>query len=275
MDFIQQVIDFIKTNTGTTSDAIAWAMLIVGLLIVIFGLIGVVISIVLFFKYHKLNKQKNSCGLTGLEAARKILDDNGLQHIKVKATGSLIWGNSYSHYFKKVRLRRFTYKKDSVTSLAMAAQKSSLAIMDKEGDPIMKTRNILIPIQFFGPLMFLPMVIVGIVLDVVIAVMNNTTPNYLITFICAGVGVLFYAVSFALCGVILKAETKAQAKSIEILRSEKMANEQEIEAIKGLYKLYNLEYVNNMILAFLELVLKVLQIVAAAQGNSANSSSSN
>lgn len=272
---MQKIIDYIKQATGTTSDGIAMAMLIVAGLIIIFALIGVGISITLWVKYHHLNKTKNSCGLTGEEAARRILDNNGLSHIKVKATGSLIWGNSYSHYFKKVRLRRFTYKKDSVTSLAMAAQKSSLAILDKENDPVMKTRNVLIPIEFFGPIMFLPMIIVGVILDIIIANNNNTKPNFLITFICAGIGVLFYAISFALTAVILKAETKAQAKSIEILKKEGLATSEEIKEIQGLYKIYNLEYVNNMILAFLELVLRVLQIIAAAQGSSSRSSSSN
>ena len=110
------IIELIKDATGTTSDGIAIAMLIVGILIIIFALVGIVISIFLWVKYHKLNKTKNSCGLTGEQAARRILDNNGLQHIRVKCTGSLIFGNSYSHVFKKVRLRRFTYKKDSVTS---------------------------------------------------------------------------------------------------------------------------------------------------------------
>lgn len=266
---MQAIIDLIKEGTGTTSDGIAIAMLIVGILIVIFALVGVSISIVLFFKYHRLNKTKNTCGLTGEQAARKILDDNGLEHIKVKCTGSIIWGNSYSHYFKKLRLRRFTYKKDSVTSLAMAAQKSSLAILDKENDPVMKTRNVLIPLQIFGPIMFLPLVVIGVIIDLLIAMNNDTSPNFVFTFIMAGLGLAFYVVAFALTVVILKAETKAQAKSIEILRKEKLATESEIEDIKGLYKIYNLEYINNMIMAFLELLLRVLQIVAAVQGNSA------
>ena len=264
---MQVIIDFIKQYTGTTSDGIAIAMFIVMVLIALFALVGVSISIVLFFKYHKLNKTKNSCGLTGEQAARRILDNNGLEHIKVKCTGSLIFGNSYSHYFKKVRLRRFTYKKDSVTSLAMAAEKSALAVMDKEKDPIMKTRNILIPLEFFGPIMFVPLVVIGLILDVVLAIINNTGFNILWTIVFAGIGLLFYVAAFALTVVVLKAETKAQARSIEILRSENLATEEEIESIKGLYKLYNLEYINNMILAFLELLLRVLQIVAAAQGS--------
>lgn len=269
---MQTIINFIKENTGTTSDGIAWAMLVVGALIIIFGCIGIGISIVLWFKYHRLNKQQNSCGMTGQEVARKILDDNGLQNIAVKATGSLIWGNSYSHYFHKLRLRRFTYKKKSVTSLAMAAQKSSLAILDKEKDSLMKKRNILIPLQFFGPIMFLPLIIIGIAIDLAIAFAAKKDPNFIVTFICAGLGLVFYIIAFALTIVILKVETKAQQRSIEILKEEKLANDSEIEDIKGLYKIYNLEYINNMILAFLELVLRVLQIIAAAQGSSSKSS---
>ena len=77
---MQYLIDLIKGWTGTTSDAIAIAMLIVMALIIVFALVGIGINIVLFFKYHKLNKTKNSCGLTGEEAARRILDNNGLCH---------------------------------------------------------------------------------------------------------------------------------------------------------------------------------------------------
>ena len=271
MELFQKLIDLIKDKTGTTSDGIAIAMIIVGIFIIIFASVGLVISFILWLKYHKLNKTKNSCGLTGEEAARRILDNNGLQHIKVKCTGSILWGNSYSHVFKKVRLRRFTYKKDSVTSLAMAAQKSALAVMDKEKDPIMKTRNVLIPLQLFGPLMFIPLVVIGVIIDLVIVMQTGGTPTFIATFISAGLGLLFYIVSFALTVVILKAETKAQARSIEILKDERLATDDEIESIKELYKLYNLEYINNMIMAFLELLMRILQIVAAAQGSAARS----
>ncbi|MBP5342763.1 zinc metallopeptidase [bacterium] len=272
MGFFEAILELIKSNTGTTSDGIAIAMLVVGFLIVIFGFVGVGISIVLFFRYFRLNRTKNSCGLTGEQVARKILDDNGLENIKVKCTGSLIWGNSYSHFFHKVRLRRLIHKKKSITALAMASQKSALAIMDKENDPIMKTRNTLIPLQLFGPLMFLPLIVVGVVIDFVLAFINGTEPSFIGTFIAAGLGVAFYVVSFALTAVILKAETKAQARSIEILREDGLATEEEIENIRDLYKIYNLEYINNMILAFLELILRVLQIIASAQGSSSRSS---
>ncbi len=114
-------------------------MFVVLVLLAIALIVAFVISICLAISYVKYNKKKNSVGKTGEQVARKILDDNGLEHIAVSKNGSILFGNSYSHFLKKkVRLRRLTWQKDSVTSLAMAAQKSSLAVMDKEGDPSMK-----------------------------------------------------------------------------------------------------------------------------------------
>ena len=80
-----------------------------------------------------------------MEIARSILDANGLEKIKVKRTGSLLFGNSYSHYFKKVRLRGFIRHEKSLTSIGMGVQKAALAILDKEGDADMKKRIRLVP----------------------------------------------------------------------------------------------------------------------------------
>ena len=127
------------------SPALQWAIFIVGVLIAVVAIISVSISVWLFVKYITYNRQKNSAGITGSEAARKILDNNGLTHIRVSTFGSLLFGNSYSHYFNKVRLRRLTTKKKSITSLAMGAEKSALAILDKNGDTDMKKRVALTP----------------------------------------------------------------------------------------------------------------------------------
>ena len=83
------------------------ALTVVGVLIAIVGMVSGIISLWLIAKYYKYNRRSNSIGMTGMEIARSILDRNGLEHIGVKRTGSLWFGNSYSHYFKKVRLRSF------------------------------------------------------------------------------------------------------------------------------------------------------------------------
>ena len=245
-----------------------WAIFIVACLIVLVALVSSCVAIWLAIKYIVYNRRMNSKGITGAEAAREILDKNGLQKIKVSTFGSLLFGNSYSHYFKKVRIRRLTNKKPSITSLAIGAQKASLAILDKEGDKDMKTRIILTPLMYFGPFAFIPLLIVGILIDVIVFGFNGWC-----TMIFAGLGLLFYVISFVLSVMVLKTEVKAQKKAVQILKDDDMATEEEIDMMKELFKLYNIQYVNDLIMEFLQMLLKILQFVAKIQVNSSSNSS--
>lgn len=242
------------------STAIQWAIFIVGCLIAVVAVIAGIISIWLFIKYIKFNRKENSANLSGGEAARKILDQNCLQHINVSTFGSLLFGNSYSHYFKKVRLRRLTADKKSITSLAMGAEKSALAILDKEGDKDMKARVLLTPLMYFGPIAFIPIVAVGVAIDIFL--MNFTGVASIIAAIL-GLGV--YAISFVLSIKTLKTEIKAQNRACQILKQEKMATEEEIGMMQELFKVYNIQYINDIILEFLQLIMRALQLIAKAQ----------
>lgn len=232
------------------------ALMIVGLLIVIVGAGSLVVSVWLSLKYVAYNKRENSAGLTGEEVARKILDDNGLQNIKVKVTGSIMFGNSYSHYFKKVRLRRFTRKKRSLTSLGMGAQKAALAVLDKENDPDMRKYVRLYPIITFGPFAFIPLITVGALLDYFVFSQSG-----ICVYILGALGLLFYVYAIVLAVVTLKAEKKAQAKAYEILKNDNLATEDELQDLKELFRLYNIQYVNDIILSSLELIYTVLEIL--------------
>jgi Zn-dependent membrane protease YugP len=234
------------------------ALIVVGCLIGIVGSISLGVSLWLSIQYIKFNKIENSANLTGEEVARKILDKNDLKHIKVKVTGSLMFGNSYSHYFKKVRLRRFTRHKQSLTSLGLGAQKASLAILDKEGDQDMKKRIRLYPIITFGPFAFIPLITVGFLLDYFVF---NQSGAFVYLF--GVLGLLFYVYAVVLSVLTLKTEKKAQEKAYQILAQEKLANEEELSDLKDLFRLYNIQYVNDIILSSLELIYTILEIAIA------------
>ena len=247
------------------SEGVIIAMSVVVGLLIIASLFALGVSIYLSISYVRYNKKQNSCGKTGEQIARKILDHHELGHIKVSKTGSIMFGNSYSHYFKKVRLRRLTWQKRSVTSLAMAAQKSSLAVLDKENDADMRTRVRLTPLIYFGPIAFVPMVVIGVLLDVLLS-----TGFCGILFTVLGLG--FYLLSFVMSILVLKTARKAQKRAYEIMKEEGLATEEELESCKKLFRLYNIEYINDMVIALLELIYRVLQIIAYVQNSSSSSS---
>ena len=239
------------------------ALMVVGALIGIIGIVSLFVSVWLVVKYHKFNKKENSAGLTGTEVARKILDDHGLKKIKVKVTGSILFGNSYSHIFKKVRLRRFTKNKKTLTSLGMGAQKAALAILDKENDKDMKKRIRLYPIITFGPFAFIPLILIGTALDYFVFNQSGLS-----VYILGGLGLLFYVYAVVLSILTLKTEKKAQERAYQILKEENLATASELKDLKELFHLYNVQYVNDIILASLELIYTILEILIAVKGDS-------
>ena len=264
-EFINIVREMADGTLDGVSEGVIIAMSVVVGLLIIVSIFALGVSIFLAISYIRYNKKQNSCGRTGEEIARTILDRNGLGHIKVSKTGSIMFGNSYSHYFKKVRLRRLTWQKRSVTSLAMAAQKSALAVLDKENDAEMRTRVRLTPLIYFGPIAFVPMVVIGVLLDVLLS-----TGFCGILFTVLGLG--FYLLSFVMSILVLKTEKKAQKRAYEIMKEEGLATEEELESCKKLFRLYNIEYINDMVIALLELIYRVLQIIAYVQNSSSSSS---
>ena len=139
--------------------------------------------------------------------------------------------------------------------------------LDKEGDKDMKTRIILTPFIYFGPLMFLPIIIIGVLLDIFLFNFSGVA-----SVIAAVLGLALYVISFVMSLMVLKTEVKAQGKALEILEKDNLANEEEREMMKSLFKLYNIQYVNDLILEFLELLLRILMIFARMQSSSSSSS---
>ena len=137
----------------------------------------------------------------------------------------------------------------------MGAQKACLAILDKEGDKDMRKRIRLYPLITFGPFMFIPLIIVGTLLDYFMFNASGVS-----IYIFGGIGFLFYVYAVVLTVTTLKTEKKAQAKAYEILQRENLATEEELNDLKELFHLYNIQYVNDIILASLELLYKVLEI---------------
>ena len=114
------------------------------------------------------------------------------------------------------------------------------------------------PVIYFGPLAFIPLILIGLLLD--LFVFRNVTGLGLMFFTL--LGLIIYIISFVMSVKVLKTEKKAQEMTLKIMKKEHLATAEEIEMSKKLFQLYNIEYINNMIIALLELVYRVLQIIA-------------
>jgi len=241
------------------SIALMIAIGIISVIIVVLAIYALIVSIKLAIKYMKYNKQMVKSNKAGHVVAEELLKKNNIKDIKVKKTSilsSFMFGNSYSHYFKRIRLRGLIYDKPSLTSVALAGQKVELCLLDKEGDKDMKRRIRLLPVINFGPFAWVLLILIGFVLDFI--VFNGSG---WITLIFTILGTLFYLWTFQLQLAELKTETKAQDRALKTLKKEDYLTDNELEDAKKLYELYNLSYKLSAIIALLQMIKEILTII--------------
>jgi Zn-dependent membrane protease YugP len=118
--------------------------------------------------------------------------------------------------------------------------------------------------------MLIPIIRIGVIIDIILFNFSGV-----VTIIATAIAFSFYIVSFVLSLMVLKTEVKAQERALTILKEENMATEEEREMMKKLFKLYNIDYVNQLIIELLQLILRILMLIAKIQGSSSSSSSSN
>lgn len=95
--------------------------------------------------YKKYSLVNNSKGLSGKDAARKILDSNGLNNVEVTSvTGYL--SDHYDPSSKVVRLSDSNYNGNSISAISVAAHECGHAIQDKENYAFLRFRTSLVPI---------------------------------------------------------------------------------------------------------------------------------
>lgn len=94
--------------------------------------------------YSKYSKKRNKKGTTGADAARQILEKNGLSNVYVVETK----GHLTDHYDptrKVVKLSSEIYNGNSIASISVAAHECGHAIQDKVGYNFMRIRASLVP----------------------------------------------------------------------------------------------------------------------------------
>ena len=103
-------------------------------------------------------------GYTGAQMARRILDENGLHHVRVER----IAGNLTDHYDPKaevVRLSDSVYNNASVAAVGVAAHETGHAVQHATGYGPLVARNAIIPLTNFGSKLSMPLILLGFLLN--------------------------------------------------------------------------------------------------------------
>jgi len=114
--------------------------------------------------YRKWGNVRNMQGLTGAQAARMVLDANGLQGVPIEA----VPGELTDHYDPRKRVLRLSqgvYGVPSVAAIAVAAHESGHAIQHSTGYAPLQLRTAIVPAVSIGSNLGIFVLIGGILLQ--------------------------------------------------------------------------------------------------------------
>lgn len=219
-----------------------WTILLVipGLIISIWAQIKVSTT---FNKYSKLTTQK---GLSGYGAARKILDANGLSHVRIEQ----VHGKLTDHYDPRknvIRLSESVYHATSPAAIGVAAHEAGHAIQYAKDYAPIRLRAKMVTVTNVGSMLSMPLFFIGLLFAF-----------YPLTI----AGIILYSLVALFQLVTLPVEFNASARAMSVLESSGILNENELKASRKVLTAAAMTYVA----ALLTSLLTLLRLLILANG---------
>ena len=190
--------------------------------------------------YAKWSRVRSCSGLTGAEAARRILDAYGCEKVAIEH----VPGSLTDHFDPRggvLRLSDGVYGSNSVAAVAVAAHEAGHAIQNAEGYAPLAIRSRLVPVANIGSMASMPLFLMGIVF--------SFEPLVTIGIWCFFLAVLFHLVT-------LPVELNASGRAVSILGEG--LPEEEMKGIRAVLRAAALTYVASALQALLQLARLLL-----------------
>ena len=206
-------------------------------------LLTIVASIAVRSTYNRYSQVRSGAGITATEAARRILDSNGLSHIRIES----IPGNLTDHFDPKagvIRLSDTVRNSSSIAAIGVAAHECGHAIQyAKEYTPI-RIRAAIVPATGVASRLAVPLVLFGTVL--------SFYAEGLLALAYAGIILFGICVLFQL--ITLPVEFNASRRAKEILVSEDILSAREVNGVTKVLNAAAMTYVAALATSILQMI---------------------
>lgn len=185
--------------------------------------------------FNKYNRINNSSGLTGAQAARKILDANGLYHVSVE----FVPGELTDHYDPRanvLRLSSSTYNSASVAAVGVAAHEAGHAVQHATNYGPIRLRMAIIPMTSFGSKLSMPLILIGMVLTA----MSNYSVIGLYAMLA---GIILFSTSTLFQLVTLPVEFNASKRALVALEEHRILSKNDMSGAKATLSAAAMTYV--------------------------------
>lgn len=207
-----------------------------------------------FEKYNRVITERR---MSGAEAARRILDRNGLYNVQVER----IRGHLNDHYDPRanvIRLSDATYDSVSVAALGVAAHEAGHAVQHATNYLPIKIRSAIIPITRFGSMLAMPIFLIGLLLTS-FGYMDNYVGGIIMM-----VGILLFSLTTLFQLVTLPAEFNASSRALKTLEESDLLYGEEVSGARRVLSAAAMTYVAALATSLASL----LRLIIIASGAS-------
>ena len=169
--------------------------------------------------YAKFSQVRSAAGITGAEAARRLLRENGIVDVAVEEVEGVL-SDHYDPRDKTVRLSSDIYRGHHLAGLAVAAHEVGHATQHANGYFPLNVRHSFLPVANIGSWAAFPLFMIGFFLN---------TP------LLMDLGILFYAAVLAFQVITLPVEFNASSRAMaQLVDGRYLATEEGVLARKVL-----------------------------------------
>ncbi len=187
-----------------------------------------------FEKYAGVHNRR---GLTGAQAARAVLDANGLYHVTVER----VPGRLTDHYDPRdnvIRLSDSVYNATGISAIGVAAHEAGHACQHAKGYVPIRIRAAIIPMTRIGSMLAMPLFLIGMLVASSAQIAGGSIGEVLML-----TGILFFSFSALFQLVTLPTEFTASARAIRALEDGGLLADDELPAAKKTLSAAALTYV--------------------------------
>ena len=207
-------------------------------------LIGLLLSMAASAKvnstYARYARVGARCGMTGAEAAKRLLNSQGIYDVTVRR----VPGKLTDHYDprnKTVNLSESVYGSTSIAAIGVAAHECGHAMQDAGGYVPLRVRGALVPVANFGAQISWPLILIGLLF-------SSGSSSMLIT-----LGILMFSLSVLFQLVTLPVEFNASSRAVNLLDRTGILAGQEVGQTRQVLSAAALTYVAAAAASILQL----------------------
>ncbi|QUL58143.1 zinc metallopeptidase [Paenibacillus tritici] len=195
--------------------------------------------------FKKWAQVPNMNGLTGYEAARRMLDANGLHDVPIEP----VQGTLTDHYdpiHRVVRLSEPVYYESSIAAVSVACHEIGHAIQHKEHYPMLSLRHRMFPVVNFASGVAPFMLLAGFIFS---------------SFQLIGLGIIFFSAAVAFQLVTLPVEFNASSRARRIMVQQGFIRNDEERGVAKVLNAAALTYVAAALVSLIELIRLILMFL--------------